>query len=203
MSTYRIRQFSEITGLAVKTLQRWDREGRLTANRTPTNRRVYTEEHLDTALGLARRSVVRKTVVYARVSSQAQKPDLENQISILEQFCSASGITVDDWITEIGGGLNFKRRKFTKLIDEINRGWIDKLIIAHKDRLARFGYDLVEHICQSKGCELIVMNHESLSPEQEMVQDMLSIVHCFSARLYGLRHYRKSLQQALEDDTRP
>ena len=201
MSTYNIRQFSEITGLAVKTLQRWDREGRLSPNRTLSNRRVYTEEHLAQALGMTRRALVRKTVVYARVSSQAQKPDLDNQVQILEQFCSASGITVDEWVREIGGGLNFKRRKFTQLIDQISRGQIEQLIIAHQDRLARFGFDLVEHLCQLNGCRLTVMNNESLSPEPEMVQDMLSIVHGFSARLYGLRHYRKSLKQALEDDT--
>lgn len=76
------------------------------------------------------------------------------------------------------------------------------LVIAHKDRLARFGYDFLEHVCAVNGCKLVVMNIESLSPEQEMIQDMLAVVHGFSARLYGLRNYRKALKKALEDDTR-
>jgi predicted site-specific integrase-resolvase len=74
-------------------------------------------------------------------------------------------------------------------------------VIAHTDRLARFGYDLLVHLCQMQGCQLVVLNTESLSPEQEMVQDLMTITHCFSARLYGLRNYRKALEKALKDDT--
>ena len=79
-------------------------------------------------------------------------------------------------------------------------GKIERLIVAHKDRLSRFGFDLIEHICKVNNCELIVMNNEQLSPKQEMIQEMQAIVHCFSARLYGLRNYRKALDKALEDD---
>lgn len=80
-------------------------------------------------------------------------------------------------------------------------GSVERVVVAHKDRLSRFGYDLIEHVCKINDCEIVVMNVESLSPEQEMVQDMLAIVHCFSARLYGLRNYRKSLAEALGNDT--
>ncbi|MCL0103948.1 recombinase family protein, partial [Dehalococcoidia bacterium] len=87
------------------------------------------------------------------------------------------------------------------LIDAIIAGNVETLVIAHKDRLCRFGFELIEHLCKTHGCDLLVMNMESLSPEQEMIQDMLAIVHCFSARLYGLRNYRKALKKALESDT--
>jgi predicted site-specific integrase-resolvase len=137
-------------------------------------------------------------MVYLRVSSKAQRPDLENQRMALEQFCAARGLTVDEWIAEIGGGLNFKRPKFLKLVDAIIAGEVSSLIIAHKDRLARFGYDLLEHLCTTHQCEILVLNQETLSPEQEMVQDLMTIIHGFSSRLYGLRNYRKSLQEALE-----
>ena len=103
---------------------------------------------------------------------------------------------------EIGGGLNFRRRHFLRILDAVVLGRVERLIVAHRDRLCRFGFEMVEHLCRTHDCDLVVMNQESLSPEQEMVQDMLSIVHCFSARLYGLRNYRKSLRQALANDTK-
>jgi len=200
MNTYTITQFAEMTGYAVKTLQKWDRDGKLVPLRTPTNRRLYTDEHLRMLRGLAVNQA-KKAVVYLRVSSQAQKPDLKNQRAILEQFCAAKGIAVDEWIEEIGGGLNFKRPKFQAIVSEITTGQIEKLVIAHKDRLARFGFDLLAYLAQENGCEMIVLNTESLSPEQELVQDLMTITNCFSARLYGLRHYRQALKKAVEDDT--
>ncbi len=193
-----------MTGYAVKTLQRWDREGKLKPTRTPTNRRVYTDEHLRLLRGLTVNQQ-RKNVVYLRVSSQAQKPELKNQKVTLEQFCAAKGIAVDEWIEEIGGGLNFKRTKFLSIVNDITTGKIDKLVIAHKDRLVRFGFDLLLHLAKENGAEIIVLNTESLSPEQEMVQDLMTITHCFSARLYGTQgvpgNYRKALQKAVKDDT--
>jgi len=198
MSTYSITEFARRLGVSVKTLQRWDREGRLTPSRTPTNRRVYTDEHLYQVLP-QRRGLGRTTVVYMRVSSQAQKPDMANQRTVLEQFCAARGIAVTDWVSEIGGGLNFKRPRFLALVDQIVTNQVAMVVIAHKDRLMRFGFDLFAHLCRRHGCELVVMNTETLSPEQEMVQDLMTITHCFSARLYGLRNYRKALDRALKD----
>jgi putative resolvase len=199
MNTYTISQFSEMTGYAVKTLQKWDREGRLKPLRTPTNRRMYTDEHLRMLRGLPREK--RKTVVYMRVSSPAQKPDLKNQRVVLEQFCSARGLAVDEWVEEVGGGLNFKRPKLLAIVDGLVDRRIEKLVIAHKDRLARFGFDLLTHLAGLFGAEIVVLNTESLSPEQELVQDLMTITHCFSARLYGLRKYRKALQEAITHDT--
>jgi predicted site-specific integrase-resolvase len=142
----------------------------------------------------------RDTIVYMRVSSQAQRPDLKNQRLALEQFCLARGIEVDQWVEEIGGGLNFKRRKFLEIVDGIVAGRVERLVIAHKDRLTRFGFELVGHLAQAQGAEIVVLNTESLSPEQEMVQDLMTITHCFSARLDGLRNYRKALKKAISDD---
>jgi putative resolvase len=192
MNTYNVSEFSKIVGVSVNTLQRWDRDKRLVPNRTPTNRRVYTDEHLAQALGVVRTKVPRMTIAYARVSRQAQKADLVNQVNALEQYCDASGLVVDEWIQEVGGGLNFKRKKFLWIMDMLVAGRVECLVIAHKDRLVRFGFSLIEHFCQVQQCNLIVLNTESLSPEQEMVQDLMTILHCFSSRLYGLRHYRKS-----------
>ena len=200
MSTYNSAQFAKLAGVSIKTLQCWDREGRLKpAARTPGNRRLYTPKQLNQVLNrMSKTQPV--TIATLRVSSQAQKPDLANQKAALEQFCIGRGIAVDEWISEIGGGLNFKRPKFSDLVDRIVRSELSTLVIAHKDRLARFGFELLAHLCETHGCQIVVLNTESLSPEQEMVQDLMTIVHCFSSRLDGLRNYRKAIQKALTDD---
>jgi putative resolvase len=197
---YTPSQFAKKVGVSVKTIQKWDRLGILRAKRTITNRRYYTDDDLAAALGLPRLRRDRRTVAYCRVSRQAQKPDLENQKSILEQYCRASGIEVDEWIAEIGGGMNFKRKQFLRLVDQILLGEVEGVIVAHQDRLARFGYSLLIHLCRTHQCQLVVMKTETLSPEQELVQDLLTITHCFSSRLYGLRNYRKALENAIKDD---
>ena len=198
VNTYNISQFAALAGVAVKTLQRWDREGKLKpAARSPGNRRLYTQEQLNRLLNRTPKRE-RVVVAYLRVSSQAQKPDLANQKAALEQFCIARGIAVDEWISEIGGGLNFKRPKFSELIDRVIRGELSTLVIAHKDRLARFGFELLAHLCETHDCQIVVLNTESLSPEQEMVQDLMTIVHCFSSRLYGFRDYPGAIQKAVK-----
>ncbi len=197
---YTPAQFAKRIGVSVKTIQKWDRLGILPAKRTITNRRYYTDDDLAAALNLPRLHKNRRTVAYCRVSSQAQKPDLENQKRILEQYCQQQHIEVDEWITEIGGGMNFKRKQFLRLVDQILAGEVERVILAHQDRLARFGYSLLVHLCHMHQCQLVVMRSELLSPEQELVQDLITITHCFSSRLYGLRNYRKALEKAIKDD---
>ncbi len=197
---YTPSEFAKQVGVSVKTIQKWDRIGVLPAKRTITNRRYYTDEDLAAALRLPRLQKDRRTVAYCRVSSQAQQPDLLNQQAVLQVYCERQGIVVDEWILEIGGGLNFERKQFLKLVDAIVAGEIACVVLAHRDRLARFGYKLLAHLCQTHQCKLVVMNSETLSPEQELVQDLITITRCFSSRLYGLRNYRKALQKALKDD---
>lgn len=146
--------------------------------------------------------IARAAVTYCRVSSAAQKPDLKNQRRVLEDFCAARGIANVEFVEEVGGGLNLKRPKFTALMDRIEARQVSHLIVAHKDRLVRFGLPWFERFCAEHETEWLVLNQEQLSPEQEMVQDLLTIVHCFSARLDGLRNYRKKLNEALKADIR-
>jgi len=199
-STMSTGKAAKLLGVSVKTLQRWEREGRLVpAARTDSNRRLYTETQLREFIGLRQAvKVPTKLVAYCRVSSAAQKPDLANQRKVLEEFVVAKGLAGVEFIEEIGGGLNFKRPRFLALMDEIGRREIKMLILAHRDRLTRFGFEWFEHFAKINGCELLVLNQERLSPEQEMVQDLMTIVHCFSSRLYGLRNYRKKLDEALK-----
>jgi predicted site-specific integrase-resolvase len=122
---------------------------------------------------------------------------LVKQRQNLELFCTARGLIVDEWIEEIGGGLNFGRKKFLMLVDGIVSGEIGTLVLTHQDRLARFGFPPIEHLCEVHQCELIIMNNQALSPEQELTQDLLTILHGFSRRLDGLRNSRKTLKEAL------
>ena len=153
---YRLHEFAKKLGVSANTLRRWDARGKLKAKRTLSNHRYYDESDLRQLYGI--KEGTRKTVVYCRVSSQNQKDDLKSQIVAMEQFCLSSGIAVDEWVHEIGGGMNFKRKKFLKLMEEIENGEISKLLIAHKDRLVRFGFDYFEHLAKTKGCKLVVVN---------------------------------------------
>ena len=110
---------------------------------------------------------------------------------------------IDEWIKEIGGGMNFKRKAFLSLMSRIQLGEIKTLIIAHKDRLVRFGFEYFQHVAIVNGCEIIIVNQESLSPQQEMVEDLMTIVHTFSCRLYGLRKYQKLLKKVLTNPNEP
>lgn len=190
-------EFAKKVGVSVKTLHRWDKSGKLSAKRTASGHRYYTESDLAVALGQEIEKPNRKTIVYTRVSSSAQKPELKNQILAMEQFCLGRGLIVSEWISEVGGGLNFKRRKFLKLISQILAGEVETLVVAHKDRLCRFAYDFIEYLASENDCEIIVVNQPSSSPPQELVEDLLSIVHCFSIRLYGQRNYSKHLTKDL------
>ena len=200
MYMYTPSEFGKRIGVSVETLQRWNRQGVLKAHRTATNRRYYTQENLRAIL--PEEGTKRKTIAYCRVSSAAQTPDLENQRLRLRDYCQTNALAVDEWIIEIGAGLNFKRKQFLKLVDAIIAGEVAVLIIAHKDRLARFGFSLLVHLCETHDCRLLVMNTEERENEQELVQDLMSIVQCFSSRLYGLRNYCKALEKALKDEDR-
>ncbi len=153
-------------------------------------RRVHAEEDSRTRI-----------IAYCRVSSTSQKPDLLNQTAILREYCTNAGLVNVEFISEIGGGLNFERKKFLEIIDAVERNEVKMLIIAHKDRLVRFVFEYFERLLVKHHCELVILNNTKMSPEQEMVQDLMTIIHCFSSRLYGLRNYRKSLKEALEHDT--
>lgn len=189
--TYSPKDFESLIGRTTNTLQRWDRKGILKANRTVTGRRYYTHEQYLEIIG--QKASDRKIITYCRVSSVGQKKDLISQKTAVEAFCLAAGKAVHEKLEDIGSGLNYKRKNFIKLMEMVERGEISEIIIAHKDRLVRFGFDWFEKFCNDHGVKILVMNAESLSPEEEMTKDLLSIVHCFSSRLYGLRKYKKKI----------
>lgn len=197
-NTYSPKEFGALIGRSVITLQRWDREGIMKAGRTPTDRRYYTHEQYLQYIG--QKATEKKVVTYCRVSSPGQKKDLASQKEAVEQFCIASGRAVAERLEDIGSGLNYKRKDFVSLMEKVERGEVSEIVIAHKDRLVRFGFEWFQKFSADHGCVITVMNAESLSSEEEMRKDLLSIIHCFSSRLYGLRKYKRKLHDMINEN---
>jgi predicted site-specific integrase-resolvase len=195
---WKVGEFAKLVGVSTSTLRRWESENRVIPERTLGNQRVYSEKHLAQVKNLKQGSVAVNAVIYCRVSSSNQKEDLSRQIIAMEQFCLSQGVSITEVISEIGGGLNFKRPKFLKIIRSAIAGEIKFLYVAHKDRLCRFGFELVEQIIQWGGGEIIVANAQTFSPQEELTADLLSIIHCFSSRLYGLRKYKTKVKKIVD-----
>ena len=195
ITNYKPKDFAELLGVSVKILQRWDRDGILKANRTPTDRRYYTYDQYLQFKGIQTENDIRDTVIYARVSTRNQKDDLQNQVEFLKQFCNAKGIIVNQCIEDFGSGLNYNRKKWNKLLDEVMENKIKTIVISNKDRFIRFGYDWFEKFCEKFNTKIIIVNNETLSPNEELVQDIISILHVFSCRLYGLRKYKNQIEE--------
>ena len=182
-----IREAAAFLGVAAQTLRRWEREGKLMPDeRTPGGRRRYNlarlrpeQSHVpDTA---------RRTAAYARVSSHDQKDDLERQKQVLELYCARQGWTFEI-IADLGSGMNYHKKGLKRLLDAILGGQIERLVITHKDRLLRFGAELVFAICEAKNVEVVILNQgEDTSFEEDLAKDVLEIITVFSARLYGSR----------------
>lgn len=195
ITNYKPGDFAELLGVSVKTLQCWDREGILKANRTPTDRRYYTYDQYLQFKGIKTEKDNRQTVIYARVSTRNQKEDLQNQVAFLRQFCNAKGMIVDQCIEEYGSGLNYNRKKWNQLLEEVMEQKVKTIVVTHQDRFIRFGYDWFERFCEKFHTTIVIVNNEELSPQEELVQDMLSILHVFSCRLYGLRKYKNQIKR--------
>lgn len=193
MAMLKPKEMAERLGVTVRTLQIWDKKGTLKAYRTPTNRRYYTEEQYLEYIGQSIRDK-RKNVAYARVSTNGQKDDLKNQIDFIRQYVNAKGVILDEAISDIGSGLNYNRKNWNKLLEDVMENQIDTIYITYKDRFIRFGYEWFERLCNMHNTKIVVLNNVNTSPTQEMVDDMISIIHVFSCRLYGLRKYKNKLK---------
>ena len=199
MSIYKVGEFSEKIGVSISTLQRWDRTNVLKSRRTPTNQRYYTDEDLNKVLNLeAETKSERKNVGYCRVSTQGQKKNLENQKEFVSVYSLSHGVILDEIYTDIDSGLNYKRENWNKLLKQVETNEIDKIYITYKDRFVRFGYEWFEDFCAAHGAEIIVLNQTQTSPEEELTDDLLYILHIFSERNYGLRKYKTEINKELK-----
>ena len=180
-----IKQAANQLGVSVSTLRRWDETGVLVAQRTPKGHRRYDLSKINPNLTRNKVEQQRKTIAYARVSSHEQKPDLQRQIEMLELYCSAQSWSFEV-ISDLGSGMNYHKKGLKRLLDDILDNKIDRLVLTHKDRLLRFGAELVFALCEARQVEVVIINQgENLSFEEELAQDVLEIITVFSARLYG------------------
>ena len=194
-----IKQAANQLGVSVSTLRRWDETGVLVAQRTPKGHRRYDLSKINPNLTRNKVEQQRKTIAYARVSSHEQKSDLQRQIEMLELYCSAQGWSFEV-ISDLGSGMNYHKKGLKRLLDDILDNKIDRLVLTHKDRLLRFGAELVFALCEARQVEVVIINQgENLSFEEELAQDVLEIITVFSARLYGSRSKKnKKLIEAVK-----
>jgi len=183
-----IGEASKALGVTPLTLRRWDESGRLKPDMiTRGGKRRYDLARLQPELYRKPDAGSRKTVAYARVSSHDQKPDLERQAQVLQAYCAAQGWS-HEIITDLGSGMNYRKKGLKRLLDDIVEDRVGRLVITHKDRLLRFGAELVFAICEARGVEVVILNSgEDTTFEEDLAKDVLEIITVFSARLYGAR----------------
>jgi putative resolvase len=185
-------------GVCLRTLRRWEASGEISTVKTPSGQRRYDIEKFISARGSANKKESepiggRATVVYARVSTRPQKADLDRQVERLSTLYPGAEV-----VKEVGGGLNLRRKGLINLLGRVLRGDIAIIVVAHKDRLARFGFDIIEWLCEQFDCKIVVQNLISLSPHAELVQDIVAILHSFSSRLYSIRRLENQIKQELQ-----
>ena len=185
-----VSKAASLLGVSTNTLRRWEREGRLIPDkRTEGNQRRYKISSICPEM-VRNDDQKRKTVAYARVSSHDQKEELKRQQKMLEMFCSVNGWQYDV-LTDLGSGMNYHKKGLRKLLEAILNDQIGRLVITHKDRLLRFGAELVFSICEAKNVEVLIMNQgEDSTFEEDLAKDVLEIITIFSARLYGSRSHK-------------
>lgn len=197
-----INKFAKAIGKTPQTLRNWDSQGILKPHhKSPNGYRYYTKEQLDAYLG-TKRSIERgKIIGYCRVSSSKQKDDLERQIENMQLYLSAKGEPYEI-LTDIGSGINYNKKGLKKLIDYINSGSVSKVVVMYKDRLVRFGFELIEYMAELNDCEIEVIDYTEKTEEQELVEDLIQIVTVFSCKLHGkrARKARKMVEELITDD---
>ncbi len=173
------------------TLTKYVKEGLVKVEKLPNGRYEYDSESVYSFLN---KDMKRKTYIYARVSTSKQKPDLNNQIELLKQFCFTNGYTISGIYSDIASGISFeKRNDFFKMLDDIIDNKVERVVITYKDRLSRIGFDLFYRLFQKYNCEIVIMSEvgsEKLD-RQEIFEEIVSLLHCYSMKFYSKRKIQK------------
>jgi len=178
-------QVQQKYGYHPKTLSEWADQGKIACIKSPGGHRRYPESAF---IGFTQPD--KERVLYARVSTRNQLEDLDTQIQFLSQTYPNTRIVKD-----VASGMNWKRKNFLKLMTQVANNEISEIVVGHKDRLCRFGFEFVEWFCHLYNCKITVINNTKLSPHDELMQDFMSIMHCFSSKLYFLRAYKKKIEE--------
>ena len=198
---YSIHEFSKIIGVSAQTLRNWDNNGKLHPHHTTASGfRYYSEEQLNQVMNVKPNNK-RITIGYCRVSSHKQKDDLERQIENVRIYLTAKGQPFEI-ISDIGSGINYKKKGLQELMKRISQNQVVKVVVLYKDRLLRFGFELVEYIASLYNCEIEIIDHTEKSEQQELVEDLVQIITVFSCKLQGKRanKAKKLVQELIQEE---
>lgn len=192
------RQLKKEIGITNQTLYNWRKENKVIYKEI--NKRTFLYD-IDTVFG---RNLVttKKSIAYSRVSNSKQRDDLLRQEESIREYASKNGIKIDEYYKEIASGMNENRKEFNKIIEQVIENKINKIYVTYKDRFTRFGFSYFENLFKKFNCEIIVLNSTNETTfEQELTQDLISIIHHFSMKMYSNRRVKlKELTKALEDE---
>jgi len=189
-----MKEASKLLGVHIRTIQKWDKQGKIRCVRTIGGKRRVPESEIKRILGIHEK---RKIIGYARVSSHTQKDDLERQVELIRSYAEERGWEVEI-LKDVSSGLKEDRRGFQKLLKMVMNKEVSKVIIAYPDRLTRFGFKILEEFFKNYGTEIVVVNREEKSPQEELVEDLITIISHLAGKLYGMRShkYRKVVEGA-------
>ena len=197
---YSINKFSKILGVSAQTLRNGDKKGKLHPHHTSSNGyRYYSHEQLNQVMNV-KPNLDRIVIGYCRVSSNKQKDDLERQIENMKLYLTAQGKPFEI-ISDIGSGINYKKKGLKELMKRISQNKVDKVVVFYKDRLLRFGFELVEYIASLYDCDIEIINRTEKTEQQELVEDLVQIITVFSCKLQGKRanKARKLVKELIDD----
>lgn len=178
------RTAAKVLGVHPNSLRKWAKQGKIQFILSPGGKRLYDIE------SFAGSATATESVCYCRVSSHKQRDDLDRQVAFMRERFPTYSI-----VTDIASGLNFKRKGLRSLLERVLRREVSEIVVAYKDRLARFGFDLIVWLVESHGGRIVVLNQVSMSPSDELTQDLLAILTIFSCRMHGLRKYRQTIKE--------
>lgn len=193
---YSIGEFAKLINVTTQTLRNWDKQNKLKPVILESGHRRYTNEHLNLINAIKESTKI--NVIYCRESTKIQKESLKLQEEKIKEFCISNGIKIDKVISEFGSALNYKRQGLLELIDLITKNKVENLIIYYKDRLVRFGYELFEELSKKYNFKILIIDssESNKSKEKEFADDLISIIHYFSMKLYGSRSYKQKVKKA-------
>ena len=207
MKYYSSNAVTKLLGVTAQTLRNWDKEGKLKPAYTKSNGYRYYSE--DSILSYTQERKTKKdlhVIGYARVSSKNESDDLERQIDNLRTYIE-SKYSSYEIITDIGSGINYKKPGLKKLIDMVNKKQVDIIVVLYKDRLLRFGFELVEYFSKINNVSIEVLDRVNKTQDEELVEDLIQIITVFSSRLQGkrkaktkeiLEEFSKKIEKTLE-----
>lgn len=186
---YKITEACNIIGVKAGIMRKWDKAG--VTVRTPGGMRLFDISSIDPSINKPKDKKDKSTILYSRVSSNKQKNDLERQKEYISSNIpdEYTGSKIDN-ISDIGSGINFKRPGLLQVLGRVKEGQVSAIIVASRDRLARFGFELIEWICKEFGTKILVLDSEDTTPESELGKDLMAIVQVYCCRWNGMRRYK-------------